>query len=365
MLRLIRLCPLVLLVFLAACSKSGTPTQDSATSSAAAPTASSTPAPAPDGAAPDGATADPPPASAFVKPVPAELPAVVARVNGEALSKADLEFEVQALEARARRKVPADERDRVLRGVLDQMIGFRLLLQESKNRKVSVPDAELDAQMQQIRARFPTEEAFNAALTEQKLTVEKVRTQNRQEMAVTKLLQAEVEAKSAVTPADVEKAYRENPDAFKVPEQVRASHILIKVDEGADAAMKADALGRANSVLKSAKAGKDFAALAKEFSQDPGSAAQGGDLGFFPPGQMVGPFNDVAFSLRPGTISGIVETQFGYHIIKVVEKKPGRTVPLEEARTQIEQRLLDMNRQRHVAAFVKSLRDKAKVEVLI
>jgi peptidyl-prolyl cis-trans isomerase C len=219
--------------------------------------------------------------------------------------------------------------------------------------------------MQQIRSRFPDEQAFNAALAEQKLTVEKVRTQNRQEMAVTKLLQAEVEAKSAVTPADVEKAYRENPDAFKVPEQVRASHILIKVDEGADAAMKADALGRANSVLKSAKAGKDFAALAKEFSQDPGSAAQGGDLGFFPPGQMVGPFNDVAFSLRPGTISGIVETQFGYHIIKVVEKKPGRTVPLEEARTQIEQRLLDMNRQRHVAAFVKSLRDKAKVEVLI
>jgi peptidyl-prolyl cis-trans isomerase C len=118
-------------------------------------------------------------------------------------------------------------------------------------------------------------------------------------------------------------------------------------------------------VLKSARAGKDFAALAKEFSQDPGSAAQGGDLGFFAAQQMVPEFSNAAFKLKPGAISDIVETQFGYHIIKVIEKQPARTVKLEEVRPQLEQQLLQANRQREVQAFVQALRQKGKIEVFI
>jgi parvulin-like peptidyl-prolyl isomerase len=118
-------------------------------------------------------------------------------------------------------------------------------------------------------------------------------------------------------------------------------------------------------VLKDAKGGKDFAALAKEHSQDPGSAVNGGDLGFFQQGQMVGPFNDAAFSLAPGTISELVETNFGYHIIKVAEKQPGRVVPLEEVRAEVEQYLQNMNREQQTDAFVESLKAKGKVEIFI
>ena len=118
-------------------------------------------------------------------------------------------------------------------------------------------------------------------------------------------------------------------------------------------------------MLKRARAGKDFAALAKEFSQDPGSAVNGGDLGVFRQGQMVGPFNDVAFKLAPGSISDVVETEFGYHIIKVVEKQPARAVPLDEARPRIEEHLQNLNRQRETQTFVRNLRTKGKVEVFI
>jgi peptidyl-prolyl cis-trans isomerase C len=304
-------------------------------------------------------------AAATPKPVPAELPDVLARVNGETVTRSDFDRAVQAVEARAGGPIPPEQRDRVLRGVLDQLIGYKVLAQETKARNVAVPDAEVDARIGQIRGQFPNEEAFTSMLTQRKLTLEQVKSDARQDMAISKMIEAEIASKIAVNPEQVTDFYAKNPDQFKEGDSVRASHILIAVPKGADATAKAQARTKAEGVLKDVKAGKDFAALAKEHSADPGSAAQGGDLGFFQQGQMVGPFNDAAFSLAPGTISDLVETDFGFHIIKVVEKKPGRTIPLEEVKPQVEQYLQQMNRQEQTEAFVNGLRAKGKVEVLI
>jgi peptidyl-prolyl cis-trans isomerase C len=304
-------------------------------------------------------------AAATPKPVPAELPDVLAHVNGETVTKSDFDRAVQAVEARAGGPIPPDQRDRVLRGVLDQLIGYKVLAQETKARNIAVPDAEIDARINQIRGQFPNEEAFTAMLAQRKLTLEQVKSDARQDMAISKMIEAEIAAKIAVKQEQVTDFYAKNPDQFKEGESVRASHILIAVPKGADAAAKAQARAKAEGVLKDVKAGKDFAALAKEHSADPGSAAQGGDLGFFQQGQMVGPFNDAAFSLAPGAISDVVETDFGFHIIKVVEKKPGRTIPLDDVKPQVEQYLEQMNRQEQTEAFVNGLRAKGKIEVLI
>ena len=110
---------------------------------------------------------------------------------------------------------------------------------------------------------------------------------------------------------------------------------------------------------------KDFAALAKQHSQDPGSAVNGGDLGFFQQGQMVGPFNDVAFKLAPGEVSDLVETEFGFHIIKVAEKQAPRAVPLEEVRQRLEQYLERQNREQQTDAFINGLKTKGKIDILI
>jgi peptidyl-prolyl cis-trans isomerase C len=299
------------------------------------------------------------------KPVPAELPDVVARVNGESVTKSDFDRALQAVEARAGGPVPAEQRDQVLRGVLDQLIGYKVLAQETKARNVVVPDAEVDARIGQIRGQFPNEEAFTQMLAQRKLTLDQVKSDAKQDMAIAKMIETEIAAKIAVKPEQVTDFYAKNPDQFKQGESVRASHILIAVPKGADAATKAQARAKAEGILKDVKAGKDFAALAKENSADPGSAAQGGDLGFFQQGQMVGPFNDAAFSLAPGAISDVVETDFGFHIIKVAEKKEGRTIPLEEVKPQVEQYLQQMNRQEQTEAFVNGLKAKGKIEVLI
>ena len=347
-----RVISIIVVMTLAACSRS--------TAADAKPQATPAPAAAASQAAPAAAPAEPP-----AKPVPALLPDVVARINGEAINKADLENAVKGLEGRAGGPVPADQRDRVYRGVLDDMISYRLLVQEAKARKVLVPEADIDAQIPQIRGQFQTDAQFQQALATQKMTLAAVREDARSELGVEKLVEAEIAGKIAVTPAAVTDFYQKNQDKFQQGARVKASHILIAVPEKADAAAKLQAKAKAEAILKDLKAGKDFAAAAKESSQDPGSAPNGGDLGFFEPGQMVPPFEQAAFALKPGDMSELVESPFGFHIIKVAEKQAARVVPLEEAKPKIDQYLSAQNRQTQTQAFVSTLKAKAKIEILM
>jgi peptidyl-prolyl cis-trans isomerase C len=343
-----------MLAIVALCACSRTPA-GATTANAATPASQGGAAP------PAGALLGPEPP----KPVPAQLPDVLARVNGEDVKKAEFDRAVAALEARNGGPVPAEQRDRILRDVLDQIVSYRLLIQESRARNVAAADAEVDARMTEIQAQFPSEDAFKQMLASRKTTLDQVRSDVRQDITVQKLIESEVAAKAAVTPEQVTDFYAKNPDQFKQPERVRASHILITVPKDADATAKTAARTKAADILKEVKAGKDFAALAKQHSQDPGSAENGGDLGFFQQGQMVGPFNDMAFKLAPGTVSDLVETEFGFHIIKVAEKQEPRTVPLEEVRPQLEQYLQRMNREQHTDAFINGLKSRGKVEILI
>jgi peptidyl-prolyl cis-trans isomerase D len=141
-------------------------------------------------------------------------------------------------------------------------------------------------------------------------------------------------AAAVVPPGDIEKFYRDNQQEFTTPEQLRASHILIKSDKD-DAAAKA----KAEALLKQLKSGGDFAALAKKNSEDEGSAKNGGDLDYFGRGRMVKEFEDAAFALQPGQMSDVVKSPFGYHIIKVVDHKPAITKSIADVRQQIADRL--------------------------
>ncbi len=124
--------------------------------------------------------------------------------------------------------------------------------------------------------------------------------------------------------AELQKYYQRHLDLFEIAEQVKAAHILIKVAQDAGAEMKEKKRKQATEILEKARAGEDFAQLAKKYSDDPGSASRGGELGFFPRGAMVAPFENAAFALPPGQISDLVESPYGYHIIKVEEHvEPG------------------------------------------
>ena len=231
-------------------------------------------------------------------------------------------------------------------------------------RKVEVPPAEIEARLGELQQRFPSPDEFGKALAQRGMTLDKLKQDLRNDLAINKMIETAVSSTIAVTDQDVKAYYDQNPEQFKQPESIRASHILIKFDATATDAQKKEARAKIEDVMKQVKAGGDFAELAKKYSQD-GSAAQGGDLNYFQKGQMVPPFEQAALALTPGGISPIVETQFGYHIIKLTDKKAERVVPLAEVNTRLADFLKQRQGQEKANAFIETIKAKSKIEILI
>ena len=324
-----------------------------------APSAAAVPAAA---IAPGGAAIAP---GSAAKPVPAQLPDVVARVNGEDVTRAELDMAVRTLEQRAQGPLPPDQRDAVYRQVLDRIIGFHLLAQEARSRKVVAAPWDVDKQLGDIKKQFPNEAAFNQMLQARGMNFAQLRKETEDTLAVNQMLQAEVEPQVKVQDADVKTFFDQNKPRFRQQESVHASHILIRAEEKADVATRTKAKAQANDLLTQLRTGGKFADLAKKFSQDTGSAQNGGDLGFFNRGQMVAPFDQAVFALKPGQMSGVVETPFGYHIIQTHEAKPARDVGFDEAKDQIREYLATQQREQKSQVFVDQLKTKAKISVMI
>ena len=367
--------PVCVVALCAGCQKSGTPAKPADAGSAAAPagqTAAAQPgAPAPGlpGApgtpgAPASQTPGAQPADAPVKPVPAVLPAVVAKVNGQDVQRWEVEAALKQAEAAAGGPVPADKRDVVLRGILDEVVTLHLLAQEAVGRKMDVSDTDIGAEMLKIRQQFPTEEAYKQALLLQGVTVEQLQDVTRRGTLAKKIVDAEVTTKIAVQDADVDAFYKQNIDRFKQGDTVHVSHIYLRVPPEAPPTEKNQKRLAAAEILKQVRAGADFAKAARENSDD-ATAANGGDMGFFARGDMPPDFEKVAFELKPGTMSGVVELQTGLHIIKVHERRGPRTAPLAEVRDNVKQFLLNGQRQTKLDALLGQIKAKSKIEILV
>jgi peptidyl-prolyl cis-trans isomerase C len=286
-------------------------------------------------------------------------------VNGVPITTQELNRSFQAHVQVPYSTVQEDPRAKeILRQILDNLIDRELLLQQAKSLKMAVPPQQVDAQMQQLAERFPSPEAFEQALTAQNFTVDTVKKDVENQMLRQQLVKKEILDKVNVSARDVQSFYDKNKNKYVEEEQVRARHILIKVPQEVSPAEDAKLKGRADDALKRAKKGEDFAALAKELSDD-GSKETGGDLGFFPRGRMVTGFEEAAFALQPGQMSEIIRTQFGYHIIKVEERKAGRALPFDEAKGQVKEDLTQEQTYERYQQYVAGLRGKAKVEVLL
>jgi peptidyl-prolyl cis-trans isomerase C len=349
------------IVGLAGCRKA--PAPSSSTPSTAAPPTAAPPAAAAKAAAP--ATAQPPADAAAPKPMPANIPPVLARVNGEAIERWEFDNAVKRVEARAGGPVPPDKRDEVLRNVLDQLVAFHLLAQESRARKLEVADSDVEAQLGQLRGSYPTDQAFQQGIAAQGLTLDQVRQQARTNLLVQKVIDTEIASKVVVQDAEVSAFYQQNLERFKQGDSVHASHILIGLPQNPTVEQRTEAKSKAQAVLKQVRGGGDFAALARAESQDRGSAQNGGDLGFFSKGQMTPAFEEAAFATKPGTVSGIVETPFGFHIIKVQERRGPRTAPLTEVGGQIKNFLEQGQREQKLQQFVEQVKTKSKIEILV
>jgi peptidyl-prolyl cis-trans isomerase C len=287
-----------------------------------------------------------------------------AEINGVVITKEQFDKELNIHMDRVAsqgRQVPDDQLSALKNDILEGLIEREVLYQESQKAGIKVKDQTIDEQLAAVKKRFPSEAEYKTALGKMNLTEDEVKMQISRGLATRKLIEQQVTNKIVITDVETQAYYEGNPQMFKQPGQVKASHILIKVEAGADDTQKAEARKKIETVQQKIKAGGDFTELAKEYSEGP-SNTRGGDLGFFRRGQMVKPFEDAAFTMKANDVSDIIETRFGYHIIKVYGIKPEQTQPYADVKDQLNQRIKQEKIEKKANLYISQLKKDAKIE---
>ncbi len=288
----------------------------------------------------------------------------VAIVNGVTITQKSFNRALAQAERRfsqAGRKLEGNQLENVKKNILETLIDRELLYQESQKEGVKVREGEIEKKIGELKKQFPEKGSFEKALKAINLTENELKEQVKQQMFIRKMIDEKITPKVKINDNDAQTFYDSHLNIFKRPEEVRASHILIKVAPDADKRKVAEAKRKIEVALKRVKSGEDFAKVAKEVSEGP-SAKRGGDLGYFRRGQMVKPFEDAAFGMKKGQISGIVRTRFGFHIIKVTDVKPASMVPFTNIKDKIKNYLKQKRIQEEIQSMLKKLRQHAKIE---
>ncbi|HEX8835007.1 MAG TPA: peptidylprolyl isomerase [Abditibacteriaceae bacterium] len=303
------------------------------------------------------------------KPAAPAANGVAAEVNGEKIMMADIERVVKAYRTRepslATGSAEANAAlDNIRQQHLDNLITQTLLAQEAKKQKIVPKKEDVDKAMASLQEGV-SEADFKKFMAAEGKTVADVREIITDELAIrelTKRLTSDV----VVSDAEVSKFYNENPEEFKMPASAKASHILLAFKENMTAGDRQKVRVKADEVMKQAKAkNADFSALAKKHSEDPGSKDNGGSLGEFYREQMVKEFADAVWNGAIGSIVGPVESQFGYHVIKIEERKAPATLPLARVKENVKAFLLKKKIQTRLEEQVKTLRAAATIKKYI
>ena len=234
------------------------------------------------------------------------------------------------------------------KNILDQLINYELFYQQAQKEKIKISNDDINLEIDKIKDNFSSPEEFNEALKANNITPAQLKEDIKRQLMINSILE-ETRNQISISDEELLEYYNENKESFLELEQVYARHILVETEE------------EANNLLLQLKEGlTDFAELAKEKSIGP-SAPSGGDLGFFTRGQMVKEFEDAVFSLEPGEISDVVQTQFGYHIIKCEEKKEEYSPAFEEAKERISNTLRYQKENEVISTFISKLKEEAVI----
>jgi peptidyl-prolyl cis-trans isomerase C len=247
---------------------------------------------------------------------------------------------------------------------LTQLVGDELMYQKAVATGIAVTPAEIQTEFDTVAKTYPNDAALNTELANRGMDRNALMRELGKGLVVKKYIEENIAKKLTVTPAEITEYYNSHPDEFKHPDLIRTSHILILVPEGATADRQKAAQQRAEALAARARKGEDFAKLAKENSMD-ASASTGGDIGMTENGELAPEYEEAAAKLKVGEVSGVVKTQFGYHIIKLTDRKKAGTAPLDEVRGQLTDFLKTQKEDAEVAKLVKTLQSQAKIEVLI
>lgn len=249
----------------------------------------------------------------------------------------------------------AEVKNDIIKNLVQREILYSLA---SKNIPKDI-DKKTDESYQALEKRYKSKKDFKDAMKNSRTNEKEVKEKIKKNLILENYVNS-LAKNITVTEQEKKDFFAKNKDLFKEPELVKASHILIKIDEKTK---ESDAKAKIDSINKELKNGGNFEELAKKYSQD-GSAMKGGDLGFFPRGIMVKEFEDIAFSTQPGKISEPFKTQFGYHILKVTEKKPAKTYTYEEVAKNIESKLHMDKLKAIIDKKVEEVKPKLNVQIV-
>ena len=294
-----------------------------------------------------------------------ELPEVVATVNGKDITRTQLQDIFNAAVQSSGMNVADLSSAQQLGGytqLLNDLIDRQLLLDAASKEEITSEDVE--AEIKKFKSQFPDEAIFDTQMKQAGMSNEKLQNDVREELKIRRWMESQVKT-SDVTDADAKSFYESNLKEFEQPETVKASHILFMVDADAAPEVVKEKQEAAQKAAARAKGGEDFTTLAKELSEEPGAKESGGDLGFFPKDRMVPEFANAAFAANLNDISEPVKTQFGWHVIKVTDKKAAGTVPFDEVNNQITSYLKSTRQREAVQKVMKDLKDSAKIQTFL
>lgn len=277
---------------------------------------------------------------------------VAAEVNNVVITKREMDKVVKYMEEFHKshkdqaQNLPADFK----KEALERLIERELLYQEAKKGNAKADTKKIDEVLASFKKQFKTPDELKKYLETEGISEEFIKADIERQLLIQQFLETEFANKIKVSKEEIDAYSKEHPESKEDTEQLKASHILIKVDPKASEKEKKEARKKIEDIQEKIKKGGNFEELAKEYSQCP-SASRGGDLGFFGQGQMVKPFNDAVFKLKPGELSGIVETEFGLHIIKLMEKRDAREVQIKQEKVG-----------KATAELLKKLKETAKIK---
>lgn len=302
------------------------------------------------------------PAETAEKTLPLAPETVLVKVNDQDITQADLDKELgQIRKMMEGRGIPPKQFEAMIKGVKPQImegiIVRRLIAGECEREKIAVTPEETTGEINLFQTSLPKKTTLDDFLKKNNISRDAFEQDVNEQIKIEKLLKV-----SAPTDEEIKTYYDENKTSlFETPETINARHILIAIDATDDDSAKKSKKKKAEDLLKKLNKGGDFAKLAEENSDCP-SKARGGSLGDFPRGNMVPAFEEAAFSLKTNEISGVVETEFGYHIIQTIAHNPAQTKPFEDVKGQIAFRLKGKKIQEKMGALVAQLKDAAKID---
>ncbi|QPJ60617.1 MAG: hypothetical protein G3M70_01430 [Candidatus Nitronauta litoralis] len=305
------------------------------------------------------------------------LPEVVAKVNGVDVPSHHVNFEFNRV-IRSNPNPLDDKQEKLLVAkIIDSEITREMVFQNAKEAGTTFDKKEVDESYDVLRKQFSTEKAWKSALDARGIDEKILRHSIEMDLMARKFLESKVQGLVKITDTQVKNFYDENKARFKRPESYRSQHIFIayvpaekrmkmKRDELKANAEKLrdEAKVRMDKVMKELKAGGDFSELAKKYSEDAGSAEKGGDLGFVYKGMLDKQYDAAVAKLKPGEVSPVVESPYGFHVIKLNETKPSEMAKFEEVKGSVQNHLFTEEAKKIVSSHINVMRKKAKVELL-